>query len=87
MTTKTELACVYSALILVDDDIAVTVRKFHVFRYSLADSSHVFVSLYTIVYIQFCFILIIMLLFFFLSNYFIHWKCKGYFKYEKQTNL
>lgn len=28
MTTKTELACVYSALILVDDDIAVTVRNF-----------------------------------------------------------
>lgn len=25
MTTKAELACVYSALILVDDDIAVTV--------------------------------------------------------------
>lgn len=25
MTTKAELACVYSALILVDDDVAVTV--------------------------------------------------------------
>lgn len=28
MSTKAELACVYSALILVDDDVAITVSKF-----------------------------------------------------------
>lgn len=27
MTTKAELACVYSALVLIDDDVAITVSK------------------------------------------------------------
>lgn len=37
MSTTAELACVYSALILVDDDVAVTVSnpKKHVFNPSL----------------------------------------------------
>lgn len=34
MTSNAELACVYSALILVDDDVAVTVSKNEVFRRS-----------------------------------------------------
>lgn len=46
MTTKTELACVYSALILVDDDIAVTVRKFHVSCYSCRFVSCISIVIY-----------------------------------------
>lgn len=47
MTTKAELACVYSALILVDDDIAVTVSKFHVCCYAFRTIRLVYLYRYT----------------------------------------
>lgn len=45
MTNKNEIACVYASLILVDDDIAVTVRSY----FSLLLSFHLYFCYFSLI--------------------------------------